>query len=194
MAHPWVTGQDGERMDRDYNGARGIYLCALGDIPALRASLLGCAASANDSCLSGNMSARNDLRGAGMLQNDYPVPAKYDARKRGLRPQQDSTSITQIKRCIRTRTISKVLCEWLRVIIGSGSALCPEDWPARPEATAATVGAAAAQDDSCDSSFRQAIRAPQAPSRSWCTSRALMATSSVREFAPPGAELPDGSS
>ena len=36
-----------------------------------------------------------------MLQNDYPVPAKYDARKRGLRPQQDSTSITQIKRCTR---------------------------------------------------------------------------------------------
>ena len=31
-----VVGQDGERMDRDYNGARGIYLRALGDIPALR--------------------------------------------------------------------------------------------------------------------------------------------------------------
>ena len=189
-----VVEHDGERMDRDYNGARGIYLCALGDIPALRASLLGCAASANDSCLSGNMSARNDLRGAGMLQNDYPVPAKYDARKRGLRPQQDSTSITQIKRCIRTRTISKVLCEWLRVIIGSGSALCPEDWPARPEATAATVGAAAAQDDSCDSSFRQAIRAPQAPSRFWCISRALTATSSAHGSAPPATERPCGSS
>ena len=51
-----VVAQDGERMDRDYNGARGIYLRALGDIPALRAWLLGCAASANDSCLSGNMS------------------------------------------------------------------------------------------------------------------------------------------
>ena len=51
-----VVGQDGERMDRDYNGARGIYLRALGDIPALRALLSECAASANESCLSGNMS------------------------------------------------------------------------------------------------------------------------------------------
>ena len=51
-----VVAQDGERMDRDYNGARGIYLRALGDIPALRAWLSGCAASANNSCLSGNMS------------------------------------------------------------------------------------------------------------------------------------------
>ena len=51
-----VVGQDGERMDRDHNGARGIYLRALGDIPALRALLSECAASANDSCLSGNMS------------------------------------------------------------------------------------------------------------------------------------------
>ena len=51
-----VVAQDGDRMDRDYNGARGIYLRALGDIPALRALLSGCAASANDSCLSGNMS------------------------------------------------------------------------------------------------------------------------------------------
>ena len=51
-----VVAQDGERMDRDYNGARGIYLCALGDIPALRTWLSECAASANDSCLSGNMS------------------------------------------------------------------------------------------------------------------------------------------
>ena len=51
-----VVGQDGERMDRDYNGARGIYLRALGDIPALRASLLGCAASVARPRLSGNMS------------------------------------------------------------------------------------------------------------------------------------------
>ena len=51
-----VVGQDGDRMDRDHNGARGIYLRALGDIPALRAWLSECAASANDSCLSGNMS------------------------------------------------------------------------------------------------------------------------------------------
>ena len=51
-----VVAQDGERMDRDYNGARGIYLRALGDIPALRAMLSECAASASNSCLSGNMS------------------------------------------------------------------------------------------------------------------------------------------
>ena len=50
-----VVGCDGERMDRDYNGARGIYLRALGDIPVLRASLLGCAASVDNSRLSGNM-------------------------------------------------------------------------------------------------------------------------------------------
>lgn len=51
-----VVSQDGERMDRDYNGARGIYLRALGDIPALRASLDGCAASVASPRLSGNMS------------------------------------------------------------------------------------------------------------------------------------------
>ena len=51
-----VVGQDGERMDRDYNGARGIYLRALGDIPALRAWLSECAASVSESRLSGNMS------------------------------------------------------------------------------------------------------------------------------------------
>ena len=51
-----VVAQDGERMDRDYNGARGIYLRALGDIPALRALLSGCAASVRESRLSGNMS------------------------------------------------------------------------------------------------------------------------------------------
>ena len=51
-----VVSQDGERMDRDYNGARGIYLRALGDIPALRASLSGCAASVAVPQLSGNMS------------------------------------------------------------------------------------------------------------------------------------------
>ena len=50
-----IVGQDGERMDRDYNGARGIYLRALGDIPALRACLSGCAASAVRPRLSGNM-------------------------------------------------------------------------------------------------------------------------------------------
>ena len=49
-----VVGQDGERMDRDYNGARGIYLRALGDIPALRAWLSD--ASVSESRLSGNMS------------------------------------------------------------------------------------------------------------------------------------------
>ena len=51
-----VVSQDGERMDRDYNGARGIYLRALGDIPALRASLSECAASVVRPRLSGNMS------------------------------------------------------------------------------------------------------------------------------------------
>ena len=51
-----VVAQDGERMDRDYNGARGIYLRALGDIPALRAWLSECAASVSESRLSGNMS------------------------------------------------------------------------------------------------------------------------------------------
>ena len=34
-----IVGRDGERMDRDYNGARGIYLRALGDTPALRSSV-----------------------------------------------------------------------------------------------------------------------------------------------------------
>ena len=29
-----ITGGDGERLDRDYNGACGIYLRALGDTPA----------------------------------------------------------------------------------------------------------------------------------------------------------------
>ena len=40
-----ITSGDGERMDRDYNGARGIYLRALGDTSALRESLSACAAS-----------------------------------------------------------------------------------------------------------------------------------------------------
>ena len=52
-----IVGSDGERMDRDYNGARGIYLRALGDIPALRAWLPECAASVSESRLSGNMRA-----------------------------------------------------------------------------------------------------------------------------------------
>lgn len=51
-----VVGQDGERMDRDHNGARGIYLRALGDTPALRESLSSCAASVDHSRLSGNVS------------------------------------------------------------------------------------------------------------------------------------------
>ena len=50
-----ITGGDGERMDRDYNGARGIYLRALGDTPALRAWLSACAASVDSSRLSGNV-------------------------------------------------------------------------------------------------------------------------------------------
>ena len=52
-----VVGRDGERMDRDYNGARGIYLRALGDTPALRDWLSACAASVDDSRLSGNVRA-----------------------------------------------------------------------------------------------------------------------------------------
>ena len=52
-----ITGSDGERMDRDYNGARGIYLRALGDTPALREWLSGCAARVDSSRLSGNVRA-----------------------------------------------------------------------------------------------------------------------------------------
>ena len=43
-----IVGGDGERMHRDYNGACGIYLRALGDTPALRAWLSGCPASVTD--------------------------------------------------------------------------------------------------------------------------------------------------
>ena len=50
-----IVGGDGERMDRDYNGARGIYLRALGDTAALRDWLSACAASVPDSRLSGNV-------------------------------------------------------------------------------------------------------------------------------------------
>ena len=52
-----VVGRDGERMDRDYNGARGIYLRALGDTPALRTMFSECAASVENSRLSGNVRA-----------------------------------------------------------------------------------------------------------------------------------------
>ena len=52
-----IAGSDGERMDRDYNGARGIYLRALGDTPALRSWLSACAASVDNSRLSGNVRA-----------------------------------------------------------------------------------------------------------------------------------------
>ena len=51
-----IVGSDGERMDRDHNGARGIYLRALGYTPVLRESLSGCAASVASPQLSGNMS------------------------------------------------------------------------------------------------------------------------------------------
>jgi len=40
-----IIGGDGFRMDRDINGARGIFLRALGDIPSLRACLLECIVS-----------------------------------------------------------------------------------------------------------------------------------------------------
>ena len=52
-----IVGGDDERMDRDYNGARGIYLRALGDTPALREWLSACAASVDNSRLSGNVRA-----------------------------------------------------------------------------------------------------------------------------------------
>ncbi len=52
-----IVGGDGERMDRDYNGARGIYLRALGDTPALRTMFSECAASVDNSRLSGNVRA-----------------------------------------------------------------------------------------------------------------------------------------
>ena len=52
-----VVGADGERMDRDYNGARGIYLRALGDTPALRELISACAASVDNPRLSGNVRA-----------------------------------------------------------------------------------------------------------------------------------------
>ncbi len=35
-----VVGSDGKRMDRDLNGARGIFLRALGDTPALQACVV----------------------------------------------------------------------------------------------------------------------------------------------------------
>ncbi|MEQ9551201.1 MAG: helix-turn-helix domain-containing protein [Coleofasciculus sp. G3-WIS-01] len=40
-----IVGGDGFRMDRDINGARGIFLRALGDIPSLRACLFECIVS-----------------------------------------------------------------------------------------------------------------------------------------------------
>ena len=52
-----ITGSDGERIDRDYNGARGVYLRALGDTPALRTWFSACAASVTGSRLSGNVRA-----------------------------------------------------------------------------------------------------------------------------------------
>jgi putative transposase len=35
----WITGSDGTRVERDLNGARGIFLRALGDTPALRSGV-----------------------------------------------------------------------------------------------------------------------------------------------------------
>ena len=40
-----VSSSDGGRMDRDHNGARGIFLCALGDTPSLRQHVSGCVAT-----------------------------------------------------------------------------------------------------------------------------------------------------
>ena len=40
-----VQSSDGRRMDRDHNGARGIFLRALGDTPTLRQHVSGCIAT-----------------------------------------------------------------------------------------------------------------------------------------------------
>ena len=40
-----VRSSDGRRMDRDHNGARGIFLRALGDTPSLRQHVSGCIAT-----------------------------------------------------------------------------------------------------------------------------------------------------
>ena len=40
-----VQSSDGRRMDRDHNGARGIFLRALGDTPSLRQHVSGCIAT-----------------------------------------------------------------------------------------------------------------------------------------------------
>ena len=40
-----VSSTDGRRMDRDHNGARGIFLRALGDTPSLRQHVSGCVAT-----------------------------------------------------------------------------------------------------------------------------------------------------
>ena len=40
-----VQSSDGRRMDRDHNGARGIFLRALGDTPSLRQHVSGCIAA-----------------------------------------------------------------------------------------------------------------------------------------------------
>ena len=51
-----VVAADGERMDRDFNGARGIFLRALADTPALADAIRPeCAASAGGPRLSGNV-------------------------------------------------------------------------------------------------------------------------------------------
>jgi putative transposase len=45
-----VTSSDGRRMDRDHNGARGIFLRALGDTPSLRQHVSGCVATNPSVC------------------------------------------------------------------------------------------------------------------------------------------------
>ena len=45
-----VKSSDGRKMDRDYNGARGISLRALGDTPALRENVSGCIATNLEVC------------------------------------------------------------------------------------------------------------------------------------------------
>ena len=45
-----VRSSDGRRMDRDHNGARGIFLRALGDTPSLRQHVSGCVATNLNVC------------------------------------------------------------------------------------------------------------------------------------------------
>ena len=60
-----VTGSDGVRLDRDINGARGIFLRALGDTPLLKFGLSRCN-TPSGSVLSG-LTTTQKLTGAGSV-------------------------------------------------------------------------------------------------------------------------------